>query len=63
MMWSGHGDCRASGSFLHTDWAVVTGGDDVQTMHRSSARLHGPRYELAQRITVKGAPAIEIYSA
>src|SRR5579863_7998026 len=46
--------------FLHTDWAVVTGGDTVQGAI-DKARLHGPRYELTRRITVKGAPAIEIY--
>jgi len=46
--------------FLHTDWAVVTGGETVQGVI-DRARLHGPRYELARRITVKGAPAIEIY--
>lgn len=46
--------------FLHTDWAVVTGGDTVQGVI-DKARLHGPRYELTRRITVKGAPAIEIY--
>lgn len=46
--------------FLHTDWAVVTGGDAVQGVI-DKARLHGPRYDLAQRVTVKGAPAIEIY--
>jgi Dolichyl-phosphate-mannose-protein mannosyltransferase len=46
--------------FLHTDWAVVMGGDTVQTVV-DRARLHGPRYELARRVTVKGAPAIEIY--
>ena len=36
------------------------GGDDAQTVI-DRARLHGPRYELSRRITVKGAPAIEIY--
>jgi hypothetical protein len=46
--------------FLHTDWAVVTGGDTVQGVI-DKARLHGPRYELTRRITVKGAPAVEIY--
>ena len=46
--------------FLHTDWAIVMGGDDAQTVI-DKARLHGPRYELSRRITVKGAPAIEIY--
>jgi hypothetical protein len=46
--------------FLHADWAVVEGGDEIQTMI-DRARLHGPRYELARRVTVKGAPVIEIY--
>jgi hypothetical protein len=46
--------------FLHSDWAVVTGGDTVQGVI-DKARLHGPRYELTRRVTVKGAPAIEIY--
>jgi hypothetical protein len=46
--------------FLHTDWAVVEGGDTVQGVI-DKARLHGPRYELSKRVTVKGAPVIEIY--
>jgi len=46
--------------FLHNDWAVAMGGDDVQTVV-DRARLHGPHYELEQRVIVKGAPAIEIY--
>jgi len=46
--------------FLHEDWAVVTGGDPVQTV-LDKARLRGPRYELDRRITVKGAPVVEIY--
>jgi hypothetical protein len=46
--------------FLHEDWAVVTGGDAVQTV-LDKARLRGPRYELERRIAVKGAPVIEIY--
>jgi hypothetical protein len=46
--------------FLHTDWAVVTGGDTAQGVV-DKARLNGPRYQLSRRITVKGAPAIEIY--
>ena len=46
--------------FLHTDWAVVMGGDDAQSVI-DKARLNGPRYELSRRITVKGAPVIEIY--
>lgn len=45
---------------LNTDWAVVKGGDEVQTLI-DKARLHGPRYELRQRITAKDAPVIEIY--
>jgi len=46
--------------FLHTDWAVVMGGDPAQTVI-DQAGLRGPRYDLVRRITVKGAPAIEIY--
>jgi hypothetical protein len=46
--------------FLHTDWAVVMGGDEAQSVI-DKARLHGPRYELSRRIAVKGAPVIEIY--
>jgi len=46
--------------FLHTDWAVVMGGDAVQTVI-DKARLKGPRYELSRRLTVKDAPVIEIY--
>ena len=46
--------------FLHTDWAVVLGGDVAQSVI-DGIRLHGPRYELEQRIMVKGAPVIEIY--
>jgi hypothetical protein len=46
--------------FLRADWAVVQGGDEVQTMI-DKARLHGPRYELERRVTVKGGPVIEIY--
>lgn len=45
---------------LHADWAVVESGDAIQTM-LDRARLHGPRYELEWRVTVKGAPVIEIY--
>jgi hypothetical protein len=45
---------------LNTDWAVVKGGDEVQTLI-DKARLHGPRYELRQRITAEGALVIEIY--
>jgi len=46
--------------FLHTDWAIVTGGDEIQSMI-DRARLNGPRYELKHRVTVKGEPALEIY--
>ena len=46
--------------FLHSDWAVVESGDAIQTM-LDRARLHGPRYELAWRVTVKGTRVIEIY--
>lgn len=46
--------------FLHTDWAVVTSGDDLQTM-LDRARRNGPKYELVHLVTVKGEPALEIY--
>ena len=46
--------------FLWERWAVVTGGDDVQTTI-DKARLHGPRYDLCKRIIVKGQPVVEIY--
>jgi 4-amino-4-deoxy-L-arabinose transferase-like glycosyltransferase len=46
--------------FLREAWAIVTGGDDVQSII-DKARLHGPRYELSERITVKGQPVVEIY--
>jgi hypothetical protein len=46
--------------FLWEDWAVVMGGDTVQTII-DKARLHGPRYELSKRIFVKNQPVIEIY--
>jgi 4-amino-4-deoxy-L-arabinose transferase-like glycosyltransferase len=46
--------------FLHEDWAVVSGGDIAQGVI-DRARLHGPRYDLEQRIMVRGAPVIEIY--
>jgi hypothetical protein len=46
--------------FLHTDWAVVTGGDQVQSLIYRVG-LAGPRYDLMHRVTVKGEPALEIY--
>ncbi|MDQ1473842.1 MAG: hypothetical protein QOJ99_5322, partial [Bryobacterales bacterium] len=46
--------------FLWEDWAVVMGGDTVQGII-DRARLRGPRFELSDRIYVKGQPVIEIY--
>ncbi|MGA2136170.1 MAG: glycosyltransferase family 39 protein [Bryobacteraceae bacterium] len=46
--------------FLHEEWAVVQGGDPVQTaIIRAGAR--GPRYELMKVVMVPRAPVIEIY--
>jgi hypothetical protein len=46
--------------FLHTDWALVTGGDPIQTMI-DRARRDGPKFELRHRAIVKDEPALEIY--
>jgi hypothetical protein len=46
--------------FLWEQWALVMGGDPVQTAV-NRARRRGPNYDLARRIIVKGAPVIEIY--
>ncbi len=46
--------------FLWEEWAVVTGGDPVQTA-LLRAGLNGPRYELVRSIAVPNAPVIEIY--
>jgi hypothetical protein len=46
--------------FLFEDWAVVTSGEEMQTKI-DRLRMHSPRYNLAQRIMVKGQPVIEIY--
>jgi hypothetical protein len=46
--------------FLHTDWAIVIGGDVIQGVIDQARRL-GPKYELMHRVTVKGEPALEIY--
>jgi hypothetical protein len=46
--------------FLHEKWAVVMGGDPVQTALLRAA-LKGPRYELVRTIIVPGAPVVEIY--
>jgi len=45
---------------LWEKWGFVQGGDPVQTAI-NRARRHGPNYELARQIIVKGAPVIEIY--
>ena len=52
--------CLRPEVFLHTDWAIVTGGDRIQGVI-DRARREGPRYELRERVTVKGEPALEIY--
>jgi hypothetical protein len=41
-------------------WAVVMGGDPVQTAV-NRARRRGPNYDLMRRIIVKWAPVVEIY--
>ena len=46
--------------FLWEEWAVVRGGDPVQSA-LLRAGFRGPRYELVKIVTVPGAPAIEIY--
>ena len=57
-MGRGHGSSRL---FLHADWAVVTGGDEVQSViDRAGCR---PALRTGRRIIVKGAPVIEIYQA
>jgi hypothetical protein len=45
---------------LWEQWALVQGGDPVQTAV-NRARRRGPNYELARQIIVKNAPVIEIY--
>ncbi|MGO4885380.1 MAG: ArnT family glycosyltransferase [Bryobacteraceae bacterium] len=46
--------------FLWEEWAVVMGGDPVQSaLLRAGA--HGPRYELVKIIAVPHAPVVEIY--
>src|SRR5262249_32769777 len=45
---------------LWEQWALVMGGDPVQTAV-NRARRRGPNYDLMTRILVKGAPVIEIY--
>jgi|SRR5579863_3553686 len=45
---------------LWEQWAMVQGGDRVQTAI-NRARRNGPNYDLQRQIMVKGAPVIEIY--
>lgn len=46
--------------FFREEWALAIAGDKIaEAVVRTGAR--GPRYELAKRIKVEGAPAIEIY--
>jgi hypothetical protein len=46
--------------FLWEQWAVVQGGDPVQTAI-NRARRYGPNFDLVRQIIVKDAPVIEIY--
>ena len=46
--------------FLREEWAVVMGGDPVQTAINRANRA-GPYYMLAARIAVRNAPVIEIW--
>jgi hypothetical protein len=46
--------------FLHQEWAVVMGGDAVQSGVNRAAR-YGIRYRLEKQIVAKGEPVIEIY--
>jgi hypothetical protein len=46
--------------FLWEEWAVVTGGDPVQTALQR-AGLKGPRYELVKIVMAPNAPVVEIY--
>lgn len=46
--------------FLREEWAVVFGGDPVQSAI-NRAFLRGPRYTLQKTVVVKGAPVLEIY--
>jgi len=46
--------------FLREDWAIVTGGDEVQGVI-DKAGLRGPHFDLSRRIIVKGQPVVEIY--
>jgi len=46
--------------FLWEEWAVVMGGDPVQTA-LLRAGVNGPRYELVKIVMVPHAPVVEIY--
>jgi hypothetical protein len=46
--------------FLWEEWAVVMGGDPVQTA-LLRAGVNGPRYELVQVVMAPHAPVVEIY--
>lgn len=46
--------------FLWEEWAVVMGGDPVQTA-LLRAGLNGPRYELVKVVIAPHAPVVEIY--
>ncbi|HYA16302.1 MAG TPA: glycosyltransferase family 39 protein [Bryobacteraceae bacterium] len=46
--------------FLFEDWAVVSSGETMQTKI-DRLRMRSPRYDLEQRIMVKGQPVIELY--
>jgi hypothetical protein len=45
---------------LWEQWAVVMGGDRVQTAI-NHARRRGPNYDLVRRVIVKGSPVVEIW--
>jgi hypothetical protein len=46
--------------FFHEEWALAIAGDKIaEAVVKTGAR--GPHYELAKRIKVEGAPAVEIY--
>jgi hypothetical protein len=47
--------------FLHTRWALAMSGDIVSTTIQRATLKTGPRYRLVQVITMRNAPAIEIY--
>jgi hypothetical protein len=46
--------------FLWQQWAVAVAGDDLDRAISGAARFR-VRYRLEKSISVKGAPAIEIY--